>query len=123
VRLVYLESPYAGDVEMNLRYARACMLDSIRRGESPIASHCLWTQCLDDTVPAERDLGMRCGFEWARFADATALYVDRGISDGMMRGVEMANLHRRPVIERVCSEELMKRLGVSLPSDRWRDGA
>ena len=53
--LVLLESPYAGDIEANLSYARACMRDCFERGEAPFASHLLYTQMgvLDDTIPAE----------------------------------------------------------------------
>ena len=39
MKLVILESPYAGDVEANVEYARACVRDSLSRGEAPIASH------------------------------------------------------------------------------------
>ena len=38
-KLVYLESPYAGDVEKNIKYAILCMKDSLDRGEYPFASH------------------------------------------------------------------------------------
>jgi hypothetical protein len=66
MRRVVLESPFAGDVEANLKYARECMADCLRRGEAPIASHLLYTQpgILDDTKPEERKLGMEAGFTW-----------------------------------------------------------
>ena len=32
---VIIESPYAGDVEKNLRYLRAAMHDCLMRGEAP----------------------------------------------------------------------------------------
>ena len=41
MRLVIVESPYAGDVEANEEYARQCVRDSLMRGEAPIASHLL----------------------------------------------------------------------------------
>ena len=46
MRLMIVESPYAGDMEANTEYARdACAtLDSLMRGEAPIASHLLYTQ-------------------------------------------------------------------------------
>ena len=52
-KLVYLESPYAGDVEKNIKYARLCMKDSLDRGEYPFASHLLYTQenILNDNDP------------------------------------------------------------------------
>jgi len=86
MKLVVIESPYAGDVERNLTYARACMKDSINRGEAPIASHLLYTQegLLDDTIPAQRELGCSMGLLWARQADLIVFYVDKGWSRGMM---------------------------------------
>ena len=59
-KLVYLESPYAGDVNKNIKYARLCMKDSLDRGEYPFTSHLLYTQenILDDNDPVERTLGM-----------------------------------------------------------------
>ena len=84
MRLVILESPYAGDVEANVAYARACLLDSLRRGEAPIASHLLYTQVLDDTVPEERALGIGAGLAWRVVPGALpAFYTDRGWSGGM----------------------------------------
>jgi len=35
VRRVIVESPYAGDVARNVEYARACVRDSLQRGEAP----------------------------------------------------------------------------------------
>lgn len=43
MEIVILESPYAGNVEKNVEYARMCMLDSLKRGESPMVSHSLFT--------------------------------------------------------------------------------
>ena len=61
MRRVILESPYAGSVEENVAYARAAVRDSLLRGESPIASHLLYTQpgILRDDVPDERRAGDR----------------------------------------------------------------
>ncbi len=89
MRLVVIESPYAGAtpeiIERNVRYARACMRDALLRGEAPIASHLLYTQpgILDDLVPADRALGIAAGFDWAEKADAVLLYLDLGQSPGM----------------------------------------
>ncbi len=63
--LVILESPFAGDVEKNLEYARKCMRDCFMRGEFPFASHLLYTQdgILDDDLLEERKLGISAGDE------------------------------------------------------------
>lgn len=84
-RLVIIESPYAGEVEANVAYARAAMRDSLSRGEAPIASHLLYTQpgVLDDGIPEERQLGIDAGLQWARVAECAVFYVDRGWSPGM----------------------------------------
>lgn len=89
-RLVILESPYAGDVERNVTYARACLADCIRRGEAPIASHLLYTQpgVLNDDNPAERTLGIEAGLAWGRVADGAVFYVDLGWSNGMLAARE-----------------------------------
>ena len=89
MRLVIIESPFAGDVARNLRYLRACMRDCIKRGEAPYASHALYTQpgVLDDGDPADRELGMRAGFEWKNVAEVSVVYEDLGISAGMLAGI------------------------------------
>jgi hypothetical protein len=99
LRLVILESPYAGDVGANIAFARQCVADSLNRGEAPLASHLLYTQpgILDDNVPAERELGIAAGLAWGRFAEATVVYLDRGTSRGMEQGIARARQEGRPV--------------------------
>lgn len=99
MKLVVIESPYAGDVERNLRYLRACMADCFDRGEAPYASHALYTQpgVLDDDIPAERQLGIDAGFAWAECAAARVVYTDLGISTGMAWGVRHANTLKQPI--------------------------
>lgn len=102
MRLVLIESPYAGDVETNLRYLRACMRDCLLRGEAPFASHALYTQpgVLDDAVPHERALGINAGLVWGARAVATVVYLDLGVSKGMVMGIEAAHRAGRPVEDR-----------------------
>lgn len=85
MRRVIVESPYAGDIERNVQYAREALADCLRRGEAPFASHLLYTQpgVLRDEVVEERALGITAGFAWRAAADATVFYVDLGWSSGM----------------------------------------
>ncbi len=94
MRLVILESPYAGDVEANVKYARQCLRDSLSRGEAPIASHLLYTQpgVLRDDVPEERQWGINAGLAWKSQADATVVYTDYGITKGMLYGIDAAEM-------------------------------
>lgn len=62
-----------------------------------MCSHLLYTQCLDDLVPEERALGMRAGFAFYAVASLAVVYVDRGISRGMRRGIREAERHGVPV--------------------------
>jgi hypothetical protein len=99
MRKVIVESPYAGDIETNLRYARAAIRDCLLRGEAPFASHLLYTQdgVLKDEVPEERQHGIDAGLVWGGAADATVVYTDRGMSRGMKYGIENAEKAGRPV--------------------------
>lgn len=85
MRRVIIESPYAGEIEANVVYARAAMRDSLNRGEAPIASHLLYTQpgILRDEIEEERNWGINAGLAWRDAADAVVFYVDRGWSRGM----------------------------------------
>lgn len=99
MRLVIIESPYTGDIEANKTYARACVRDSLLRGEAPIASHLLYTQpgVLRDEDPGERRHGIDAGLAWRTVAHASVVYTDRGVSEGMRYGIEAATAAGVPV--------------------------
>ena len=98
-RLVIIESPYAGNIDNNVAYARAAMRDCLMRGEYPLASHLLYTQTgiLRDDISAERTLGIEAGLAWGERADATVVYEDFGVSRGMQQGIDRARCAGRPV--------------------------
>lgn len=106
MRRVIVESPYAGDVERNVAYARAALRDSLSRGEAPIASHLLYTQpgILRDDEPLERQWGIDAGLAWGPVADATVVYTDLGISAGMQIGIDRAARDGRPVEYRTLKQ-------------------
>jgi hypothetical protein len=99
MRLVIIESPYAGDIETNTRYAQLCVRDSLSRGEAPIASHLLYTQpnILNDLVPEERMWGIDAGLAWRTKAEASIVYTDIGITNGMRYGIEAAEQSGNPI--------------------------
>lgn len=99
MRRVIVESPFAGDIEANLIYVRACMRDCLMRGEAPFASHALYTQpgILDDTIEVERIHGINAGHAWMHGAQAVVVYQDLGISKGMERGINSARINGLPV--------------------------
>ena len=88
--LVLIESPFAGDVDTNIKFARACMRDSLTRGEAPFAMHLLYTQVgiLDDDIPEERSWGIEAGLTWGKHAGKTVVYTNLGITPGMDIGIQ-----------------------------------
>lgn len=88
--IVIVESPYAGDVEGNLAYARKACADCLGRQEVPYASHLFFTQFLDDLAPAEREIGLTAGYAFWAHASKIVFYADRGWSSGMKRALARA---------------------------------
>lgn len=111
MRLVILESPYAGNIERNKLYARAALRHSLSLGEAPLASHLLYTQpgVLRDEIPEERQWGIDAGLAWAAAASATVVYMDHGISKGMSYGIENATTAGRLIEYRYlfCKEDVV----------------
>lgn len=59
--IVYICSPYAGDVEANVKAARRYSRFAVEQDYIPIAPHLLFPQFLDDSDPQERQLGLFFG--------------------------------------------------------------
>ena len=60
-RIVYICSPYAGDIAGNVDAARRYSRFAVGKGYIPIAPHLLYPQFLDDADPDERELGIFFG--------------------------------------------------------------
>ena len=89
-----------------------CLLDSLNRGEAPIASHLLHTQVLDDTDPAQRKMGIAAGVAWHTAADLIVFYVDRGWSRGMEAARGYAVHRGVPYVERNLPKYQLRTGGV-----------
>jgi len=59
--LVYICSPYSGDVEGNIKSARRYSRFAVEMGYIPFTPHLLYPQFLDDDNPTERSLGLFFG--------------------------------------------------------------
>ena len=59
--IVYICSPYAGDVEKNVEAAQKYSRFAVDKGYIPIAPHLLFPQFLNDRNPKERQLGLFFG--------------------------------------------------------------
>ena len=109
---VILESPFAGNVQRNVAYARACVRDSQFRGEAPIARYILYTHhgILNDNVPTERQQGIDAGLAWRHVSDGTVVYADFGFSVGMRYGIEAALASGKPVEHRTLPVDLLAKI-------------
>lgn len=81
-KLVYIASPYAGDVEANVSFAKTACRYAMEQGATPLAVHLLYPQMLDDHVPAERESGIQMGLRVLEACDELWLCGDR-LSQGM----------------------------------------
>lgn len=110
---VIVESPYAGGFG-NVKYSRECIRHCLNKGESPFASHLLYTQkgILDDSIPAERRRGIDAAVGWLEVADYIAVFMDMGITPGMVVGITRAAKMGKPIklrwIREVRAEQVIE---------------
>lgn len=89
MKLVYIASPFAGDVEQNIENARRYCLKAMDRGVTPVAPHLIYPQFLDDSDPAQRNMGTRAGLELLSRCDE--LWVcGTEVSAGMQKDIQFA---------------------------------
>ena len=87
--IVYICSPYAGDVEQNVAAARRYSRFAVETGYIPIAPHLLFPQFLNDGDPAERELGLFFGNALMSKCSEVWVFGSR-ISDGMAAEIKRA---------------------------------
>ena len=87
--IIYVCSPYAGDIKHNVEAARRYCRFAVEQGYIPIAPHLLFPQFLDDTDPTERELGLFFGN--ALMSKCTEVWVfGERISRGMAAEIRRA---------------------------------
>lgn len=94
--MVYICSPYAGDVDENVRKARVYCRYAVNQNCIPIAPHLLFPQFMDDNNPTERRTAMlmneillsKCRELWV-FGDV--------ISNGMAYEIDMAKKRKMTI--------------------------
>jgi hypothetical protein len=87
--LVFICSPYAGDVERNLQNARRYCKYAVEQGAVPIAPHLIYPQFLDDRIKAQRSLGLYFGLVILEKCDEIWVF-GSAISIGMRQEIERA---------------------------------
>lgn len=105
----------ARELDLNIRYARAAMRDClVNHNEAPSASHLLYTQegVLNDEIPAERTLGIEAGLLWRKATQKSVVYPQRGLSGGMIYGINKAKEDGKKVVARYIDPALLAELGI-----------
>lgn len=102
MKLIYMASPYAGDVEKNITFAKQACRYVMEQGHAFFAPHLLYPQILDDTDPAERKIGLKLGLRMLVICDEIWVCSGR-ISPGMEAEIELAKQLGIPI--RYVSEE------------------
>ena len=87
--IVYICSPYAGDIEGNTEAARRYSRFAVEAGYIPIAPHLLFPQFMDDDDPAERELGLFFGNALMSKCSEVWVFGER-ISNGMAAEIKRA---------------------------------
>lgn len=93
--MVFICSPYAGDIVHNIRKAKEYCRFAIDEGYMPIAPHLLYPQILNDANPEERTLGMTFGLALLDLCDE--IWVFGEPSPGMAEEVAFARERKIPI--------------------------
>jgi hypothetical protein len=115
MKLIYVASPYAGDVEKNIAFAKRACRYVMEQGHAFFAPHLLYPQILDDTDPAERKTGLKLGLRILEICDELWVCGDR-ISTGMEAEIELAKQLGIP-IRYVSEERILNMFSVSTSSE------
>ncbi len=89
MKLIYVASPFAGDGEKNIAFAKRACRYVMELGYAFFAPHLLYPQILYDSVPAERKTGLKLGLRILEVCDELWACGDR-ISPGMEEEIELA---------------------------------
>ena len=103
--IVYICSPYAGDIETNTAAARRYCRFAVEAGYIPIAPHLLFPQFLNDSDPKERELGLFFGTAIPSKCAERFVFGSR-ISEGMEAEIKRATWkgHRIRYFTESCEE-------------------
>lgn len=94
--LVYICSPYSGDVEANMELARTFCAHAVARCKIPLAPHLLFPQFMDDNDPETRELAMFFNRILLSKCEAIWVYMAR-VSVGMRVEIEWAHHFDLPI--------------------------
>lgn len=81
MKKVYICAPLAGDIEDNIERAIRYTEYALKCGTAPVVPH-FYALCLNDNIPAEREMGKAAGLSVLWFCDEMWIFGDE-ITEGM----------------------------------------
>lgn len=97
VDLVFICSPYRGDVKRNSAIAKAMCIEAIDRGLVPIAPHLLYPRIVDSGSPDDRQVGLTCAKRVLVACQGMWVYEGCVATSGMRDEISVANLCKIPI--------------------------
>ncbi len=105
--IVYICSPYAGDIERNTENARRYSRFAVDQHCLPITPHIYFTQFMNDAVPEEKDIAIF--MNWVLMSKCAELWVfGEVVSKGMKAEIDRAK--RKHMKIRYFTEEMEEKL-------------
>lgn len=89
MKLVFICSPYGGDIEHNTKKAQGYCRFAYISKKVPVAPHLHNPQFLDENIPEERIAGIELGIEVLKHCDELWCFGDR-LTDGMRTELSFA---------------------------------
>ena len=94
--IVYICSPFSGDVDGNVAAAQRYSRFAVDKGYIPVAPHLLFPQFLDERNPTDRELGLFMGL--VLLTKCVEMWVlGAYISTGMQREIDKAEERGLPI--------------------------
>lgn len=103
--IVYICSPFSGNIEANIKKARRYCRFAVEQGCIPIAPHLFFPQFMSDDNPKERNLAMF--MDIVLLSKCAELWVfGKNISKGMSLEIEKAKRKKQPIryFNEACKE-------------------
>lgn len=89
-KLVYICSPYRGETERNLAYARVLTRFALKNSFVPVTPHLYLTQVLDEEDRMQRKMGMDAGKELLKHCGYILAGDRYGFTEGMFEEIHLA---------------------------------
>ncbi len=119
MKFIYVASPYAGDVEKNVAFAKEACEYTRQQGHAFFAPHLFYPEFLDDNISSQREQGLKMGITALDRSDELWVFGNK-ISTGMAKEIEYAQKKGIPIChisEQEMAEKMVKEQSQKPPPD------